>query len=175
MLPVMTALCAFIASLCRSSTSLRLENLALRHQLAVYKQTVPRPRLRSSDRLFWAWLSRSWSGWQETLAFVQPRTVLAWQRKRFRDHWRRLRWVIDQARAFEEAGARTLIASLWPVDDQDTREWMTSLYRARFVERKSTAEALRSADRGRITSRRAAAQSTHPFYWAGFVAVGDWR
>jgi hypothetical protein len=52
MLPVMTALFAFIASLYRSSTSLRLENLALRHQLAVYKQTVPRPRLRRSDCLF---------------------------------------------------------------------------------------------------------------------------
>jgi hypothetical protein len=76
MLPVMTALFAFIASLCRSSTSLRLENLALRHQLAVYKQTVPRPRLRRSDRLFWAWLSRFWSSWQESLAFVQPGQVI---------------------------------------------------------------------------------------------------
>ena len=90
MLPVMTALFAFIASFCRSSTSLRLENLALRHQLAVYKQTAPRPRLIRSDRLFWAWLARVWSSWQEALAFVQPRTVLAWQRKRFRDHWRGL-------------------------------------------------------------------------------------
>jgi putative transposase len=90
MLPVVTAQCAFLASLCRPSTALRLENLALRHQLAVDKQTVPRPRLRRSDRLLWAWLSRLWSRWQETLAFVQPRTVLAWQRKRFRDHWGRL-------------------------------------------------------------------------------------
>jgi CHAT domain-containing protein/Tfp pilus assembly protein PilF len=83
--------------------------------------------------------------------------------------------VLGLRRAFQEAGARTLIASLWPVDDQDTREWMTSLYRARFVERKNTAEALRSADRARIASRRSAEKSTHPFYWAGFVAVGDWR
>ena len=36
------------------------------------------------------WLSRLWPGWQATLAFVQPRTVIAWQQKRFRDHWRRL-------------------------------------------------------------------------------------
>jgi CHAT domain-containing protein/Tfp pilus assembly protein PilF len=83
--------------------------------------------------------------------------------------------VLGLRRAFEEAGARTLIASLWTVDDQDTREWMTALYRARFVDRKSTAESLRSADRVRLQVRRAAAQSTHPFYWAGFVAVGDWR
>ena len=68
--PVMTALFACLASLCRSSTSLRLENLALRHHLAVYKQTIPRPRLRRSDRL---WRDGSWSedlqhptrdGWQ---------------------------------------------------------------------------------------------------------------
>jgi hypothetical protein len=42
------------------------------------------------DRVFWSWLSWLWSGWQDVLAFVQPRTILAWQRKRFRDHWRRL-------------------------------------------------------------------------------------
>ena len=113
MLPVMTALCAFIASLCRSSTSLRLENLALRHQLAVYKQTVPRPRLRPSDRLFWAWLSRSWSGWQETLAFVQPRTVLAWQRKRFRDHWRRLSQREPPGRPALAKEVRDLIHTMW--------------------------------------------------------------
>ena len=29
-------------------------------------------------------------GWHDALAFVQPRTVIAWQRRRFRDHWRRL-------------------------------------------------------------------------------------
>jgi len=57
----------------------------------VYHQTVHRPRLRPTDRLFWAWLSRLWSGWQDTLAFVQPRTVIAWQHRRFRAHWRRLR------------------------------------------------------------------------------------
>jgi len=58
MLPGMTALFAFTASLCPSSTALRLENLALWHQLAVYKQTVHRPRLRRSDHLLWAWRSR---------------------------------------------------------------------------------------------------------------------
>jgi len=90
MLPILSALLVFIASLLRSRISLSLENVALRHQLAVYKHTVHRPRLRPTDRLFWVWLSRLWSGWQEALAFVQPRTVIAWQRQRFRDHWCRL-------------------------------------------------------------------------------------
>jgi putative transposase len=113
MLPVMTALFAFIASLCRSSTSLRLENLALRHQLAVYKQTVPRPRLRRSDRLLWAWLSRVWSSWHEALAFVQPRTVIAWQRKRFRAHWRRLSQQGTPGRPAIAKDIRDLIRAMW--------------------------------------------------------------
>jgi putative transposase len=90
MLPILSALLAFIAALFRSRASLCLEHLALRHQLAVYKQTIHRPRLRLSDRLFWVWLSRLWPGWQAALAFVQPRTVMAWQRQRFRDHWQQL-------------------------------------------------------------------------------------
>ena len=58
MRPVFSALLAFAVGLFRSRASLCLENLALRHQLAVYKQTVHRPRLRWPDRLFWVWLSR---------------------------------------------------------------------------------------------------------------------
>ena len=90
MFPVISALLAFIAGLFRSRASLCLENLALRHQLAIYQQTVDRPRLRWTDRVFWAWLARLWPGWRDALAFVQPRTVITWQRRRFRDYWRQL-------------------------------------------------------------------------------------
>jgi putative transposase len=69
---------------------LYLEHIALRHQLAVYQQMDPRPRLRPPDCLFWAWLSRLWPRWQSALTFVQPRTVITWQRQRVRDHWWRL-------------------------------------------------------------------------------------
>jgi putative transposase len=85
---VFLALIAYVVSHFRSHQSLRLENMALRHQLAVYQHTVKRPKLRPADRLFWSWLSRLWSDWQEALAFVQPRTVIAWQKRRFRDYWR---------------------------------------------------------------------------------------
>jgi hypothetical protein len=37
--------------LCGGHRQLALENLALRQQLAVYKRTVPRPRLRTTNRL----------------------------------------------------------------------------------------------------------------------------
>jgi hypothetical protein len=72
------------------SSQLALENLALRQQLAVYKRTVPRPRLHTMDRLFWAGLARLWAGWRQALVIVSPDTVLRWQRRRFREYWTRL-------------------------------------------------------------------------------------
>src|SRR4029453_3883892 len=57
MLPVISALLAFVVGLCRARASLCLAHVALRHQLAVYQRTVARPRLQPTDRLFWAWLS----------------------------------------------------------------------------------------------------------------------
>jgi hypothetical protein len=57
---VFSVLIAYSLSHFRSHESLRLENMALRHQLAVYQHTVKRPKLRPSDRLFWVWLSRLW-------------------------------------------------------------------------------------------------------------------
>jgi putative transposase len=71
----------------RTQRALVLENLALRHQLAVLQRTVPRPRLRASDRVFWVLLARLWSGWPAALAIVQPDTVIRWQRAGFRLFW----------------------------------------------------------------------------------------
>jgi hypothetical protein len=88
--PVVSALLALIISQLRSRLALHLQVLALQHQVAVYKQTVRRPRLSPTNRVFWSWLSWLWSGWQDVLAFVQPRTVIAWQYTRFRDYWRGL-------------------------------------------------------------------------------------
>ena len=73
--------------LCGGHRQLALENLALRHQLAVYKRSGPRPRLRTMDRLLWVGLARVWTGWRQALVIVTPDTVLRWQRRRFREHW----------------------------------------------------------------------------------------
>ncbi len=67
-----------------------LENLALRHQLSVYKRTMTRPKLRTTDRLLWVGLARVWTGWRRSLVIVTPDTVLRWQRRRFREHWAKL-------------------------------------------------------------------------------------
>jgi len=83
--------------------------------------------------------------------------------------------VLGLRRAFQVAGVRTVIMSLWSVQDRATRQWMEALYQARFGEHLDTADAVREASLTFIRERRARGQSTHPFYWAGFVAAGDWR
>ena len=90
MWPVFQALLAVISTVVRSRLSLQLEVVALRHQLSVYRRSDKRPRIRPGDRILWAWLSRHWSKWRAVLQFVQPLTVIAWQRRRFREHWARI-------------------------------------------------------------------------------------
>jgi CHAT domain-containing protein/tetratricopeptide (TPR) repeat protein len=83
--------------------------------------------------------------------------------------------VLGLRRAFQIAGARSVIMSLWPVDDEASQSWMKTLYRHRFVEGRSTAEAVHHASLELLRARREAGLGTHPFHWAGFVAAGDWR
>ena len=52
---------------------LAFENLALRQQLAVCRQSVKRPKLRPRDQVFWVLLSRFWANWRSTLVIVQAR------------------------------------------------------------------------------------------------------
>src|ERR1035441_4568620 len=88
MLCWLTLLLRLTAALLKSRRSLLLENLALRHQLLVLTRNPSRPRLNFLDRAFWAWLSRSWSGWRIRLQFVQPDTVIRWPREGFRLFWK---------------------------------------------------------------------------------------
>jgi CHAT domain-containing protein len=83
--------------------------------------------------------------------------------------------VLGLRRAFQVAGARTVIMSLWAVEDRPTSEWMLALYQARLTGNRSTADAVREASLSMIRQRRAKGLSTHPYYWAAFVAAGDWH
>ena len=56
----------------------------------MYRRTVPRPRLRATDRLLWVGLAKVWTGWRQGLVIVSPTTVLRWQRRRFCDYWTNL-------------------------------------------------------------------------------------
>ena len=72
----------------KDRTQLVLENIALRHQLAVYKRSVKRPNIKDGDRIFWLTVMRMLKEWREALVFVQPRTVIRWHRKGFA-YWKR--------------------------------------------------------------------------------------
>jgi CHAT domain-containing protein len=70
--------------------------------------------------------------------------------------------------ALSAAGCPTTIASQWDVMDDSTEQLMTRLHQIlRESNSLSTAEALRAA------ARQVRAQRPHPYYWAGFVVVGD--
>jgi len=79
------------------------------------------------------------------------------------------------ARAFRLAGAATVLSTLWPVDDDATAQWSEALYRVRLREGADTPTAMQQAQRSVLAARRAGGASEHPWYWAGFVAIGDWR
>ena len=91
---------------------LALENLALRQQLAVYRRTVARPRLRRTDRLFWVGLAKVWTAWRSHLLIVTPDTVLRWQRRRFREHWTHLSAQPTGGRPPVNAELRALITRM---------------------------------------------------------------
>jgi len=83
--------------------------------------------------------------------------------------------VLGLRRAFQMAGARTVIMSVWSVEDRSTRQWMRALYHGRFERGLDTADAVHQAALSTLHARRSATGSGHPFFWAGFVAAGDWR
>jgi CHAT domain-containing protein/tetratricopeptide (TPR) repeat protein len=82
--------------------------------------------------------------------------------------------VLGLRRAFRIAGARSLIMSLWPVDDDATRRWMRALYAAR-KDGASTSGSVAHAARTVLRENLEAGLPAHPFYWGAFVAAGDWR
>lgn len=78
--------------------------------------------------------------------------------------------IFSLSQGFGFAGVRSVMASLWKVDDPATRELMTAFYRE-LASGKSRAEALQAAQ-GVLLAQ---ARYRHPFYWASFVLMGDWR
>ena len=70
---------AFVHALLAKKTDLVAENLALRQQLIILHRKSSRPRLKTTDRVFWLWLARSWDGWRESLIIVKPATAVRWE------------------------------------------------------------------------------------------------
>jgi CHAT domain-containing protein len=79
--------------------------------------------------------------------------------------------LVGLSRAFIHAGAPSVVASLWKVSDEATVEMMRSFYRN--LKTMPKAEALQQAQLGLAKSN--AMISSHPYFWAPFVLVGDWK
>lgn len=77
-------------------------------------------------------------------------------------------------RAFEAAGARTVLMVLWRMDDQILRELMEQIYRAR-LSGAATIDAVRDAELARLAECRRRWGRIHPALWAGIISEGDWR
>jgi CHAT domain-containing protein len=73
--------------------------------------------------------------------------------------------VSGLSKAFIQAGAKDIVMSLWSVDDQATKELMTSFYQE-MKENKNYAKALKTAKLKMIEEEK------HPFYWGAFVVNG---
>ena len=111
--------------------------------------------------------------------------------------------LLGLQRAFQVAGAHSLISSLWKVDDRATQALMVEFYRNLWDRKLGKAEALRQAqlkmlreydptagmlrgpgksksiDPAKLadssTKRQPQRERLPPFYWAAFVLSGDWR
>jgi CHAT domain-containing protein len=105
----------------------------------------------------------------------------------------------------QERGAKAVLATLWPVADESTRKLMTLFYRNYETKPTiNKAEALREAQiallrgeeaSGPVSGERRSTEAvseagktelppyktdphapfSHPFYWAPFILIGNWR
>ena len=109
--------------------------------------------------------------------------------------------VLGLQRSFQSAGARSVVASLWSVDDAATKTLMVAFYTNLWEKKLPKLEALRQAqltmlrgydpqagklrgpgaerpvDPAKLAAAKEAsgAKSLSPFYWGSFVLSGDWK
>jgi len=80
--------------------------------------------------------------------------------------------VYGLRRAFQMAGARTIVSALWSVPDAETASVMGELY---TVTGETLSEKLRRIQLDRIARLRRNHLVDHPYKWGAFIALGDWQ
>jgi len=79
--------------------------------------------------------------------------------------------MVGLTRAFMYAGTPSVLVSLWSVSDISTATLMGEFYKNLIKNKLSKTEALRRAQLTLMIDEK----YSHPFYWAPFVLIGDWR
>ncbi len=75
--------------------------------------------------------------------------------------------VYGLQRSFQQAGARSVIMSLWKVDDAVTQKLMTTFYENWLIKKQSKRAAFKNAQ------ATIQAEYKYPYYWGAFVMVGE--
>jgi CHAT domain-containing protein len=87
----------------------------------------------------------------------------------------------------QQSGAKTVVASLWKVRDESTKDLMVKFYRIlKEGNVTSKIEALRQAQlelagldnllaKNNIMKRKKKSKYSHPYYWGPFIMIGNWR
>ena len=71
----------------------------------------------------------------------------------------------------QQQGAKAVLATLWPVADQSTAVLMADMYRRRQTQNLTKIEALRQAQ----IALQSQPKYAHPYYWAPFILMGNWK
>ena len=80
--------------------------------------------------------------------------------------------LMNMAAYFGAAGAHAIAVTLWSVDDQATQELMVHFYGAMLKQKNlDKATALQEAQK-ELASKP---ETRHPYFWAPFMLIGDWR
>lgn len=79
--------------------------------------------------------------------------------------------LIGLTRAFLYSGTKSIMVSLWRVNVVSTLKLMESFYKKIKNEKMSKAEALQKAQIEMMRDE----QYFHPYYWAPFILIGDWK
>ncbi len=130
-LELLVLLLLAMRGLVRPRQDLVVENLLLRHQLAVLTRptrTRPRPRPRTWDKLLWVLARRLCAAWRTHLVLVTPSTVIRWHRQSWRLFWR---WKTRHpgGRPRLSAEIQELIATM----SRDNRLWGTERIRGELL------------------------------------------
>jgi CHAT domain-containing protein/Flp pilus assembly protein TadD len=81
--------------------------------------------------------------------------------------------VFGLRRAFAQAGARSLIMSMWSVPDKETTELMVAFYKNILSEKMNRCQALRQAALKEMRIVKQRYGHANPFFWGAFVFMGE--